>query len=262
MSAIPQGSLSDRIALVTGAGSGIGKASAKALAHAGAFAVIVGRTVSELEETKYEIEHSGGQAMVLKADVSSEDEIRSVFTEIVSRWGRLDILLANAGINGVWAPLEQIETHEWDETVGINLKGTYLTLKHAAPLLKKHGGSVIVTASVNGTRTFTNIGATAYACTKAAQLALVKMLALEWAEHRVRLNAICPGAITTRIEDSVKKRGLDHVPSWAGDSAIPLTEGKPGTAEQVADLVWFLASDASSHITGTEIFIDGGQSLV
>jgi NAD(P)-dependent dehydrogenase (short-subunit alcohol dehydrogenase family) len=257
-------SLQGRVALVTGAGSGIGRAAAVALAESGAAVGLVGRTESELNETGTMIRDRGGEASSFVADVSSEGDMSGVMYRVKEKWGRLDILLANAGINGVWAPIEKITEQEWETTVSINLKGTYLTLKHAAPLLKERGGSVIITSSINGTRIFSNLGATAYSCTKAAQVALTKMLALEWSEHQVRVNAICPGAITTKIDDSAQKRDLepDNLPDWAGHSTIPLTHGKSGTAEQVASVVLFLASDASSHVTGTEIYVDGGQSLL
>jgi NAD(P)-dependent dehydrogenase (short-subunit alcohol dehydrogenase family) len=123
---------------------------------------------------------------------------------------------------------------------------------------------VIITSSVNGTRIFSNTGATAYSCSKAAQVAFTKMVALELAEHRVRVNVICPGAIDTNIEESTERRDLEKIqePVEFPEGHIPLTDGKPGTSEQVAQLVFFLASDASSHITGTEIWIDGGESLL
>jgi NAD(P)-dependent dehydrogenase (short-subunit alcohol dehydrogenase family) len=132
------------------------------------------------------------------------------------------------------------------------------------PYLKKQGGSVIITSSINGTRTFSNTGATAYSCTKAAQVAFTKMVALELAEHRIRVNVICPGAIETNIDENTQRRDLESVqePVEFPEGEIPLTDGKPGTSEQVAQLVLFLASDASSHITGTEVWIDGGESLL
>jgi NAD(P)-dependent dehydrogenase (short-subunit alcohol dehydrogenase family) len=137
-------------------------------------------------------------------------------------------------------------------------------VKYAVPHLKKQGGSVIITSSVNGTRIFSNTGATAYSCTKAAQVAFTKMVALELAEHRVRVNVICPGAISTNIEESTEQRDLDEIrePVEYPEGRIPLTDGKPGSAEQVAQLVLFLASDAASHITGTEMWIDGAESLL
>ncbi|MBD3562025.1 SDR family oxidoreductase, partial [Planktothrix sp. FACHB-1355] len=124
--------------------------------------------------------------------------------------------------------------------------------------------SVIITSSVNGTRMFSNTGATAYSCSKAAQVAFTKMVALELAEHGVRVNVICPGAIETNIDENTQRRNLDKVkePVEFPEGEIPLTDGDPGTSEQVAQLVLFLASDASSHISGTEIWIDGAQSLL
>jgi NAD(P)-dependent dehydrogenase (short-subunit alcohol dehydrogenase family) len=184
--------------------------------------------------------------------------------QVIDRWGRLDIVFANAGINGVWAPVDELTAEEWSQTLDINLKGTFLTVKYAVPYLKKQGGAVVITSSVNGTRMFSNTGATAYACSKAAQVAFAKMVALELAEARIRVNVICPGAITTQIEESTEKRDLEKVkePVEYPEGAIPLTDGKPGSSEQVAQLVLFLASDAASHITGSEIWIDGGQSLL
>jgi NAD(P)-dependent dehydrogenase (short-subunit alcohol dehydrogenase family) len=123
---------------------------------------------------------------------------------------------------------------------------------------------VIVTSSVNGTRMFSNTGATAYSCSKAGQVALTQMLALELAQYRIRVNVICPGMIETPIHEKTERRDLDKakVPVEFPEGTIPLTDGEPGTAEQVAELVLFLASDRSSHITGTPIWIDGGQSLL
>ncbi|MBA3438696.1 MAG: SDR family oxidoreductase [Pyrinomonadaceae bacterium] len=256
--------LDGKVALITGAGSGIGKAAALLLAQAGARVAALGRTEDELQKTVAEIKQAGGESMSLLADISRPDEMKRVVEQIVERYDRLDIVFANAGINGVWAPLEELEPDEWDKTLGINLKGTFLTVKYAIPHLKKRGGSVIVTASVNGTRIFSNTGATAYSCSKAAQVAFTKMAALELAKHRIRVNVICPGAIETDIDENTEKRDIEREkePVEFPHGKIPLTGGEPGTAEQVAQLVLFLASDASSHITGTEVWIDGAESLL
>jgi NAD(P)-dependent dehydrogenase (short-subunit alcohol dehydrogenase family) len=255
--------LRDRVALVTGAGSGIGKASAVLLAREGAKVAALSRTREELEKTVKEIEDAGGEGLVVVADTSEPDEVEDAVRQVVERWGRLDVVFANAGVNGVWAPIEELEVDEWRKTVDINLTGTFLTLKYSMPHLKQRGGSVIVNASVNGTRVFSNSGATAYASTKAAQVAMTKMLALEVARHRVRVNVICPGAIDTEIDDNTERRDLDGigVPQEFPEGPHPLT-GKPGTSQEVAQLVLFLASDASRHVTGTEIWIDGGESLL
>lgn len=256
--------LQAKVALVTGAGSGIGHTAALLMAKEGAKIAALGRTEEELQDTVAAIEKDQGSAIVVIADISQPEEMQRAVQHIIDRWGRLDIVFANAGINGVWAPLEKLTPEEWDETLDINLKGTFLTVKYAVPYLKQRGGSVIVTSSVNGTRIFSNTGATAYACSKAAQVAFAKMVALELAEHKVRVNVICPGAITTKIEESTEKRDVEEVrtPVEFPEGNIPLTGGRPGSSEQVAQLVLFLASDAASHITGTEIWIDGGQSLL
>jgi NAD(P)-dependent dehydrogenase (short-subunit alcohol dehydrogenase family) len=256
--------LAERVALITGAGSGIGKAAALLLAKEGAKIGALGRTQDELKDTVAQIQGAGGEAIPIDADISQPKEMQQAVQQLVDQWGRLDIVFANAGINGVWAPLEELEPEEWDKTINVNLKGTFLTVKYAVPHLKKQGGSVIITSSVNGTRIFSNTGATAYSCTKAAQVAFTKMVALELAEHRVRVNVICPGAISTNIEESTEQRDLDEIrePVEYPEGRIPLTDGKPGSAEQVAQLVLFLASDAASHITGTEMWIDGAESLL
>jgi NAD(P)-dependent dehydrogenase (short-subunit alcohol dehydrogenase family) len=256
--------LRDRVALVTGAGSGIGKAAALLLAQEGAQVGILGRREPVLEALKTEIEASGGQALVLPADVSQPAEMRQAIDRLAEQWGRLDIVFANAGINGLWAPIDEIEPEEWDEVMDINLKGTFLTVRYAAPYLKRQGGSIIIDSSVNGTRMFSNSGASMYATTKAGQVAFGKMLAGELARFKIRVNIICPGWIESDIGRNTRTRSFDKVRKKIHylEGIIPLTGGKPGKPEQVAQLVLFLASDASNHITGTEIWIDGGESLI
>lgn len=256
--------LAGRVALVTGAGSGIGKAAALILAQQGAKTACLSRTGRQVEEVAAAIREAGGEAMPLVADISQPDQMEDAVRQIGEAWGRIDIVVANAGINGVWAPLEEITPDEWDQTFAINLRGTFLTVKYALPYLKRQGGSVIVVSSVNGTRIFSNSGFTAYACSKAAQVAFTKMTALEFAPHKVRVNCICPGAIATEIFDNTIRRNLDKVryPVEYPQGRIPLTHGQPGSAEQVAQLILFLAGDASDHMTGTEMWIDGGQSLL
>ncbi|HJX27490.1 MAG TPA: SDR family NAD(P)-dependent oxidoreductase [Thermoanaerobaculia bacterium] len=255
--------LEGRVALVTGGGSGIGAAAAKLFAAEGAKVAILGRTEEKLEEIVEQICEDGGDAGAFQGDVADYKDMERTVGEILDRWGRLDVVFANAGVNGVWAPIDELEPEEWDKTIAINLSGTFYTIKAAVPHLKKRGGSIVVTSSVNGTRMFSNSGASAYATTKAGQVALTQMLALELAKHKIRVNVICPGAITTEIEESTEKRDLEEArePVEYPEGKIPLTDGKPGSAEQVAKLVLFLASDDSSHITGTPVWIDGAQSL-
>ncbi len=221
------------------------------------------QTAARLDDTVAAIERDGGEALALTADVSEAAHVEEAVTRTVERWSRLDIVVANAGINGVWAPLEDLEPADWDRTLRVNLTGTFLTVKYAVPYLKRQGGAVVVTSSVNGTRNFSNTGATAYSASKAGQVAFAKMVALELARDSVRVNVVCPGAIETRINDSTVSRRLDDVriPVEFPQGWHPL-RGEPGTADQVAQLIRFLVSDAAEHITGTEIWIDGGESLL
>jgi NAD(P)-dependent dehydrogenase (short-subunit alcohol dehydrogenase family) len=253
--------LDGRVALVTGAGSGIGEAAARLLAREGARVGAIGRSEKELRHVVADL---GDAAMPVVADISQPDQMERAVGRVIERWGRLDIVFANAGVNGVWAPVEELAPEEWRRTLDINLTGTFLTVKYAVPHLKQRGGSVIITSSVNGTRIFSNTGATAYSCSKAGQVAFAKMVALELAPQKIRVNVICPGAIETNIDQSTEKRDLEdvQVPVEFPEGKIPLTEGRSGKADQVARLVLFLASDASDHITGTEVWIDGAESLL
>lgn len=256
--------LKGKTALITGAGSGIGKATALLFAKEGASVAALERDEKDLQKVVARIEKAGGTAAVVPADISSPMEMRRALEKTIETFGRLDIVFANAGINGVWAPIDELEPEEWDKTIETNLRGTFLTAKYSIPFLRKQGGAIIITSSINGTRVFSNAGATAYSCTKAAQVAFAKMAALELAKHKIRVNVVCPGAIETNIEESGEARSLEKAaePIEFPEGTTPLTDGKPGRAEQVAELVLFLASDAASHITGTEVFIDGADSLL
>lgn len=257
--------LNGKVALVTGAGSGIGKATALALAREGAAVAVMSRTKDEIEATAAEIEAAGGKALAVVADTTDDAAMKKMVADTVSKFGRLDIVIANAGINGVWAPIDEIKPDEWDKTMTVNLRGTYLTIHHAVPELEKDGGgSIVIVSSINGTRAFGTPGATAYSATKAAQVAMAQQLALELGQRNIRVNAVCPGAIESDIDDNTQQRNKEksEVPVKFPEGDIPITGGEPGKSEDVADLILFLSSDAARHITGTPVWIDGGQGLL
>jgi NAD(P)-dependent dehydrogenase (short-subunit alcohol dehydrogenase family) len=250
--------------LVTGAGSGIGRATAMAFARQGDTIGLLGHTEDELRKVADEVEQLGGTADVLVADVSDAEAISAAIKEFSERDG-LHVVVVNAGINGVWAPIAELQPDEWDKTIAVNLRGSYLTIHFAVPYLKKTNRSaIVVVSSINGNRTFTSAGASAYAATKAAQVAMVKQLAVELAGDRIRINAVCPGAIETSIENNTVRRDTEsvEVPVDFPEGDIPLTGGKSGKASDVASVITFLASDAARHVTGSLIYVDGAQSLI
>jgi NAD(P)-dependent dehydrogenase (short-subunit alcohol dehydrogenase family) len=227
--------------------------------------VVISRTLSEIEATRDEITAKGGKALAIDADISDEGAMQKVIKQTLASYKRLDIVVANAGINGMWAPIEKLKPSEWDKTMVVNLRGTYLTLHLAVPHLRKAGGgSIIIVSSINGNRTFTSAGATAYSATKAAQVAMTLQLALELGPDKIRVNAVCPGAIDTEISDNTRTRNADdaEIPVEFPEGDIPLTGGKPGKSADVAEVIAFLASDAARHVTGVPIYVDGGQSLL
>lgn len=257
--------LAGKVALVTGAGSGIGRAAAMALAAKGATVGVLSRTQDEVIQVCEEISETGGKAVALVADVTDTNAVADAARWLLHESGTIDIVVVNAGINGVWAPIDDLSPEEWDRTLSVNLRGSYLTLHHTVPFLKRGGGgSVIIVSSINGVRTFTTPGATAYAATKAAQVAMTKQLALELGKHQIRVNAVCPGAIDTDIEDSteIRDRLETEIPVEWPEGDIPITDGRKGRPEDVADMIAVLAGDEARHVTGSIVFIDGGQSLL
>ena len=263
------GMLDGKVSFVTGGASGIGRDTALRFAQEGSAIGVadVPQQEEAAREVVAEIDRLGGgkqRGLFLPCDVSQPDQVKRAVDETAGTFGRLDVVFANAGINGVWTPIEELQPDEWDQTLDINLKGTYLTVKYAIPHLRKAGGgSVIITSSVNGNRTFANAGASAYSTSKAGQVAFMKMAALELARYNIRVNAVLPGAIHTNIDDRTEKRHIEKV-----EIKMELPEGKPGIDKgqgepmEVADTCLFLAGHLARHVSGVEIYVDGGASLL
>ena len=255
--------LKDRVALITGGSTGIGRASALAMAREGAKVALNARRAQRCQEAVEAIEALGGEALALPGDVANAEHVETLVATTVERWGRLDIVVPNAGINGVFAPIEDITPEEWDQTHNINVRGTFLTVKYAIPHLRESGGgSIVVISSVNGNRIFSNFGFTSYSCSKPAQVTCTKMAAVELAQWDIRINVVCPGAAQTNIRENTFPRDIEKIaiPRDFPQGMIPLQQ-RSASSEEVANAVLFLASDEASYITGTEMYVDGALSL-
>lgn len=255
-----------KTAIVTGAGSGIGKAAAIKLASEGAKVALFDLLNERTRTTEHQINQIyRGVSKAFDVDISDPERVEQAVNEAVQAFGGIDIVFANAGINGTLAPVEELSFEDWERTMRINLNGTFLTVKYTVPHLKRQGGgSIVITSSINGNDRFSGFGMTAYSTTKAGQVAFAKMAALELAKFKIRVNSICPGAIATNIDASTEVSDeLDGIviPVEYPEGSQPLADG-PGQPENVADLVAFLASDESKHITGARIVIDGAESLL
>jgi len=268
--------LKDRVALITGGSTGIGRAAAVVMAREGARIAITARRAERCREAVEEIEKIGAEALALPGDVSRPEHVQQLVEETVERWGRLDVVVPNAGINGVFAPIEDLTPEEWDQTQNINIRGTFLTVKYAIPHLRNAGGgSIVIVSSVNGNRIFSNRGFTAYSCSKAAQVAFAKMAAVELAQWNIRVNVVCPGFIFTHILENTSFRNLEAIypPDFTDKLAdlekylefmkgmIPLGH-RGASPEEAAAVILHLASDEASYVTGTEVYVDGALSLV
>jgi NAD(P)-dependent dehydrogenase (short-subunit alcohol dehydrogenase family) len=256
--------LKGKVALVTGAGSGIGKATAFALAAEGAKVAVLSRTQSEVVQTRNEITAAGGNAIDLTADTSDEAQMRHAVDTLLRTYGGLDIVVANAGINGVWAPIDDLKPDEWDKTIAVNLRGTYLTLHLTVPHLKRRGGSIIVVSSINGTRTFTT---PVPPPTPQPRPARLPWFSSSPSNSAGTASASMPSAPARSRPISAptppsRHREETEVPVIWPQGDIPIAGGRAGKSEDVAETILFPRLDRARHITGTPIWIDGGQGLL
>ena len=247
------GRVEGKVAIVTGAGSGIGRASAMLLAKEGAKTVVVDRNAEAGEETVRMIREAGGEAIFVKADVSKVEDIKKMVRTAVSTYGKLNILFNNAGFIHEVAPTADASEEVFDETIATNLKGAFMGMKYAIPeMLRIGGGSIINIASIAGTKGVTN--APAYAASKGGVLALSRATAIEYATQNIRVNCISPGTISTPAMAALMKDDPEIKRNY--EEAVP--QGRLGRPDEVAQVVLFLASDEASHVTGEKLAIDGG----
>ncbi|MEI7578011.1 MAG: SDR family NAD(P)-dependent oxidoreductase [Armatimonadota bacterium] len=244
--------------LVTGAGSGIGLAAANRFAASGANVGAV-----DLSEQRLAEAFAGESVLKFESDVCRTDDASEVIKNFVAKAGKLDVLVLAAGINGPMGKLDLIHPDEIRRLFEINVVGVYNYIIPALPHLENSNGSIILVGSINGSRQFSWAGASPYIATKAAIVAMGRNLAVELGPRGIRVNTVCPGYIKTNILDSTHWRGEWPVgrPKKFPEGDNPLTGRDPGTVEDVAEAIAFLASDVAKHISGTELFIDGGQSL-
>ena len=254
----------EKTAIISGGASGIGKAAALKLAEAGFRVCLLDVNDTKLKEVKKEMEEKNFKVITIPCDMSQYDQVETAVKKVMKQWGRIDVVFANAGIVGQVSSIESMSIDNWNQVLSINLNGTFFLVKAAIPHVKQQGGSIIITSSISGNRVFSQAGFTAYSTSKAALAAFAKMAALELAKYHIRVNVICPGGIETNFKESIKRSpDLDEIkiPVAFPEGSKPLDK-RSGKPEEVADLVKFLASDESSHITGTEIYIDGAESLL
>jgi NAD(P)-dependent dehydrogenase (short-subunit alcohol dehydrogenase family) len=247
--------LKGKVAIVTGAGRGIGRAIAQVFAAEGAAVVVAARTASEGNECVADIQAAGGEAFYQQTDVSQRVDVQRLVDACLERYGRLDILVNNAGIGGPGKPLYESDEEDWDLVLDTNLKGCFLGMRYAIPPMREAGGGAIINlSSVLAEHTLP--GCTAYSASKAGIIALTRATALEVGQHGIRVNCIQPGSTDTPMMweglDEAGRREIEPLVA----AAAPL--GKVGSPEEIAQAALFLASDAASFITGASLLVDGG----
>lgn len=247
--------LKNKVALVTGATSGIGKAAALALGSAGAKVVFSGRRDQEGEATAALIRNAGAECLFVRSDVSSEEDVKALVQKTIETYGRLDCAFNNAGIDPSIKPLHEQSIEEFDKLMAINVRGLFLCMKYEIEQMLSQGSGVIVNnSSMGGLIGFP--GVSPYIASKHAVMGLTRSAALDYAKQNIRINAINPGLIATDMIDRI----VDGIGTTANDFASTVPMGRMGKAEEIAQAVVFLCSDAASYITGQPLVIDGGYT--
>ena len=250
---MPNFSLKGKVALITGGSRGIGKVTALAFANSGADVAIASRKLPDLEQVAAEIKGLGRKALPVSAHIGRLDEIKGLVDKVCQEFGKIDILVNNAGTSPFLTPMLDLEEQLWDTVINLNLKGVIFLSQAVAKVMKEHGGGTIINvASVAAFRHEPNNAV--YAITKAALVKTTKIMAQEWAEYNIRVNAIAPGHVHTRFGDSI----FEAVPGYEEEYIKRVPMGRIGESHEVVGAMIYLASDASSYVTGETIVVDGG----
>ena len=242
-----------KVAFITGAAGGIGRAAAVAFAAEGARVAIVDRTEDVLKDTAAVVRNLGGEVLAIGCDVARPEQVEAAVHQVVERFGRLDVAFNNAGVENKAAPLHEIALEEWDRILDINLRGTFVCMKHELAQMVRQGGGVVVnTSSGAGIRGVA--GGASYAASKFAIIGMTKSAALDYATRNIRVNAVLPGNIETAM--------MDRFTGGDIQKAIELEPvGRLGKPEEIAEAVLWMASDLGGFVTGSSIVVDGGWSL-